>query len=43
MEWKRKLFFDHVDDRNSARVVVRVKQLADSTTLGKPMPGQESA
>ena len=43
MEWKRKLFFDHVDDRSSARVMARVKQLTDSTALGKSMPGQESA
>src|SRR5690606_7298234 len=29
LEWKRRLFFDHLDDRNAARVVERVKQLSD--------------
>ena len=37
--WKRKLFFDHVDDRNSARVMARVKQLAESSNLGQDLLG----
>lgn len=35
-EWKRRLFFDHVDDRNSARVAERVRQLTDVKGVGKP-------
>lgn len=41
--WKRKLFFDHVDDRNSARVMARVKQLTDSSDLGQDLLGRERA
>lgn len=37
MEWKRRLFFDHVDDQNSARVVARVKQLTDCGGMGKSL------
>ena len=37
MEWKRELFFDHVDDRSSARVVERVKQLTDCGGTGRPI------
>lgn len=33
-EWKRRLFFDHVDDRSSQRLVARVKELADFDDLG---------
>lgn len=36
LEWKRALFFDHVDDRNSARVADKVRQLSDIGGLGKP-------
>src|SRR5690606_36284087 len=36
LEWKRRLFFDHIDDRNSARVAERVRQLADIGGLGRP-------
>lgn len=35
LEWKRRLFFDHVDDRSSARVAERVRQLTDTGGLGK--------
>lgn len=28
-DWKKKIFFDHCDDRNSARLIERVKQLID--------------
>lgn len=35
-EWKRALFFDHVDDRSSARVAEKVKQLVDIGGIGKP-------
>jgi hypothetical protein len=28
-DWKKKVFFDHCDDRNSARLIERVKQLID--------------
>lgn len=38
MEWKRRLFFDHVDDQSSARVVERVKQLTDVMGIGRPLP-----
>lgn len=34
LEWKRRLFFDHVDDGSSARVVQRVKMLADFEDTG---------
>lgn len=37
IEWKRRLMFDHVDDRNSARLVGRVKQLSDCDGLGRPV------
>ena len=40
-QWKRKLFFDHVDDRNSARVMAQVKQLTDSSNLGRDPSGGE--
>jgi CDP-glycerol glycerophosphotransferase (TagB/SpsB family) len=40
-EWKRKLFFDYVDDRSSARVMARVKHLADSSDLGRDLLGRE--
>lgn len=39
LAWKRRLFFDHVDDRNAARVVERVKQLSDCEGLGMPPVG----
>ncbi|NLF76220.1 MAG: hypothetical protein GX573_11020, partial [Chloroflexi bacterium] len=39
LEWKRRLFFDHLDDRNAARVVERVKQLSDVEGLGMPPVG----
>jgi CDP-glycerol glycerophosphotransferase (TagB/SpsB family) len=42
-QWKRKLFFDHVDDRNSARVMARVTQLTDSSDLGQDLLGRERA
>jgi CDP-glycerol glycerophosphotransferase (TagB/SpsB family) len=35
LDWKRRLFFDHVDDGSSARVAERVKLLTDTTGLGK--------
>jgi CDP-glycerol glycerophosphotransferase (TagB/SpsB family) len=34
-DWKRKLFFDHIDDRNSARLVALVSQLTDCGDIGK--------
>jgi len=34
LEWKRRLFFDHVDDRSSERVVARVKMLGDFEDIG---------
>jgi CDP-glycerol glycerophosphotransferase (TagB/SpsB family) len=34
LEWKRRLFFDHVDDQSSARVVARVKQITDCDGVG---------
>jgi len=36
LAWKRQLFFDHVDDRNSARLVARVNQLTDRGDTGRP-------
>lgn len=39
LEWKRRLFFDYIDDRSAARVVERVKQLSDCDGIGKPLPG----
>lgn len=36
MEWKCQLFFDHVDDQSSMRVVDRVKQLTDCSGIGNP-------
>lgn len=35
LDWKRRLFFDHADDRNSERLVARVKQLSDFEDIGK--------
>lgn len=35
MEWKRTMFFDHVDDQSSARVARRVKRLSDISGLGR--------
>ena len=43
LEWKRTLFFEHVDDRSSGRVAERVRQLADTGGLGRPVMDQESA
>lgn len=37
LEWKRRMFFDHVDDGSSARVVRKVKQLADIGGIGRPV------
>ncbi len=37
LEWKRRLFFDHVDDRNSERLVSRVKRLSDFEDIGSRM------
>jgi CDP-glycerol glycerophosphotransferase (TagB/SpsB family) len=34
LEWKRRLFFDHVDDRSSGRLVARVKELVDFDDMG---------
>lgn len=42
LEWKRALFFDYVDDNNSARVAERVRQMADIGGLGRPVMDQES-
>lgn len=36
LDWKRRLFFDHIDDRSAARVVERVRQLSDCSGIGKP-------
>ena len=33
-DWKRRLFFDHVDDRNSERLVARVRKLANFEDIG---------
>lgn len=41
-KWQLKLFFDHIDDRNSARVAERVRQLADMAGLGRPIFEKES-
>ncbi len=38
LTWKRKLFFDHIDDMNAERVVAKVKQLAALGEVGKPLP-----
>ncbi|MBW3550710.1 MAG: CDP-glycerol glycerophosphotransferase family protein [Proteobacteria bacterium] len=35
LEWKRRMFFDHLDDGSSARVADRVKQLTDLQGLGQ--------
>lgn len=35
LEWKRRMFFDHIDDGSSARVVERVNRLTESTEIGK--------
>lgn len=35
LKWKRRMFFDYVDDRNSARVVAKVAQLTDCGGVGK--------
>jgi len=42
LAWQRALFFDHVDDRNSARVAERVRQLTDVSGLGRPAMGKEA-
>lgn len=39
LKWKRQLFFDHVDDQNSARVALRVKELSDRKGVGKDWVG----
>lgn len=41
LAWQRQMFFDHVDDQNSARVVARVKQTTDCYGTGKPLPLSE--
>lgn len=43
LEWKRRLFFDYVDDGSSARVVERVRQMADVDGLGVPPRSRERA
>ena len=43
LEWKRALFFDRVDDRSSARVADKVRQLSDTGGIGKPPLDQETA
>lgn len=35
LDLKRRMFFDHVDDRNSARLVARVRQLVDFDMQGR--------
>lgn len=35
LEWKRRLFFDYIDDRSSERLVARVKKLVDFDDTGK--------
>lgn len=35
LDLKRRIFFDHLDDRNAARVVARVKRLADFDDIGR--------
>src|SRR5690606_24880561 len=39
LAWKRRLFFDHLDARNAARVVQRVKQPSECEGLGAPLAG----
>jgi CDP-glycerol glycerophosphotransferase (TagB/SpsB family) len=34
-EFKRKMFFDHLDDRSSARVVERMRDLSEVSGIGK--------
>lgn len=34
LDWKRRLFFDHVDDRSSERLVARVRKLMDFEDFG---------
>lgn len=41
LEWKRQLFFDHIDDGSSARVAQHVKQLTDCGGIGKPLLNDE--
>ncbi|MCK0118289.1 CDP-glycerol glycerophosphotransferase family protein [Isoptericola sp. S6320L] len=36
-EFRRRLFFDHLDDRSSARVVERVRDLTEARGVGKPL------
>jgi CDP-glycerol glycerophosphotransferase (TagB/SpsB family) len=33
-DWKRRLFFDHVDDRNSERLAAKVRKLANFDDIG---------
>ena len=35
LEWRRAMFFDHVDDGSSARVAERVRALMDDDAVGK--------
>lgn len=35
LEWKRRMFFDYLDDQSAARLVTRVKQLTDCGGVGK--------
>jgi hypothetical protein len=35
LDLKRRIFFDHVDDRNAARLVARVKRLGDFDDVGR--------
>lgn len=35
--WQRDIFFDHLDDQSSARVVARVKQITDCSGVGAPL------
>jgi CDP-glycerol glycerophosphotransferase (TagB/SpsB family) len=41
-EFKRRLFFDHLDDDNAARVVERLRNLSEIHGLGK-WPGERTA
>ncbi|WP_228064502.1 CDP-glycerol glycerophosphotransferase family protein [Novilysobacter avium] len=41
LEWKRRLFFDHVDDGSSARVVEKVRQLTDCGGMGRPVANMQ--
>jgi CDP-glycerol glycerophosphotransferase (TagB/SpsB family) len=40
-DFKRRLFFDHVDDHSSARVVEKIRDLAEAHGVGKP-PGERT-